>query len=242
MKNLKWLSLMVLLLGIITYGQSNEVNRAEIAYLSGDYVTAILEYESITAISDPAIYYNLGMSYEQTGRLAPALLNYLRANQLAPREEQIKLAINRLRSIRQDVIGDDNDWLFITANLTNMLTLMELSIVGLVLWTIFWFSIAFLRRRQKSQFVSVGLAIIMFSFLLVLGARWGVTLYPVGVIQTTETLVMSGAGADYLPLYPLHEGAELFIIEKRDEWVRFRLADGRTGWVAEETYILVDKK
>ena len=47
------------------------------------------------------------------------------------------------------------------------------------------------------------------------------------------------AGATPALVHPLPAGAEVAIVERRDEWARVRLADGTTGWLAASTLLRV---
>ena len=47
------------------------------------------------------------------------------------------------------------------------------------------------------------------------------------------------AGAAPALVHPLPAGAEVDIVEHRDEWARVRLADGTTGWLAASTLLRV---
>jgi SH3-like domain-containing protein len=34
--------------------------------------------------------------------------------------------------------------------------------------------------------------------------------------------------------FELHEGTKVFILEKLDNWVKIKIADGKIGWIEEE--------
>ena len=57
------------------------------------------------------------------------------------------------------------------------------------------------------------------------------TQQPVAVVLSETVEVMSGPGDNYLPLFSLYEAMEIRVLEERDGWLRFALADGRQGWI-----------
>jgi tetratricopeptide (TPR) repeat protein len=210
------------------------ISAQEDAYQNGDYQGAILAYEQRLTNGEASgeIYYNLGLSYYETGQLGLALLNYRKAEIFLPRDENIALQIARIRGQREDFIGAETDWLAITANLTgDVLTVYELSIVVFALWALYFLLLALSRAslRWLLWLTAAGMLIGVFF----LGVRLYVeTQQPEAVVLVDAAQVMSGPAGDYLPLYVLYEAAELRIVEERDGWLRFMLADGRSGWIA----------
>jgi SH3-like domain-containing protein len=62
---------------------------------------------------------------------------------------------------------------------------------------------------------------------------WRRTTQREGVVVTGEVVARKGDGASYAPAFrtPLHEGAEFRIAERRGDWLRIRLPDGRGCWI-----------
>jgi tetratricopeptide (TPR) repeat protein len=217
------------------------VHAQEDAYQNGDYQGAIAAYEQSIANGEVSgeIYYNLGLSYYETGQLGLALLNTRKAEIYLPRDEAVALQIARVRGQREDFIGAETDWLAITAHLTgDVLTLYELSIVVFALWALYFLLLALSRAslRWLLWLTAAGMLIGVFF----LGVRLYVeTQQPEAVVLVDAAQVMSGPAGDYLPLYVLYEAAELRIVEERYGWLRFVLADGRSGWIAADNVGIV---
>jgi hypothetical protein len=220
------LILLFLLIGISSYAQ-------EEAYQNGDYAGAIALYEARLANGEAsgAIYYNLANAYYETGTLGLALFNYRQSEIYLPRDEDIDLQIARLRAEREDLIGEESNWLYITADLSrDLVTVYELSLFVFALWCLFFLLLAWQRHNLRWLFWTSGVALLF--GLVFLGSR----LYldnqnPEAVLISEAAQVMTGPSTDYLPLYILYEAAELRIVEQRDDWLRFVLADGRSGWL-----------
>ena len=62
--------------------------RANVHYEREEYAEAIQQYEALIGqgYRDAAVHYNLGNAYLESGDLGRAILNYLRAEELSPRD------------------------------------------------------------------------------------------------------------------------------------------------------------
>ena len=62
--------------------------RANVHYDREEYAEAIQQYEALIGqgYRDAAVHYNLGNAYLESGDLGRAILNYLRAEELSPRD------------------------------------------------------------------------------------------------------------------------------------------------------------
>ena len=74
-------------------------------YERGEYSEAVQQYEALIALGyrDVALYFNLGNAYLQRGDLGRSILNYLRAEELSPRDPDIvaNLELARSRTVDQ---------------------------------------------------------------------------------------------------------------------------------------------
>ena len=57
----------------------------------GEFAEAAQQYEALIGLGyrDTAVYYNLGNAYLEDGDLGRAVLNYLRAEELSPRDPDV---------------------------------------------------------------------------------------------------------------------------------------------------------
>lgn len=226
----------VLAIALVSFAQED-------AYENGDYLGAINSYESQIANGEVSgeIYYNLGNAYYQTGQYGLALLNYRRAEIYLPRDSAVDLQLARVRGEREDFVGAETDWLVLTAKMSSdLFTLFELSIIGFALWLLYWFLLAL--NRQSLRWILWFSAIVMLIALFFLGTRLYLENQQAeAVILVDAAQVMSGPASDYLPLFILHEGTEVRILEERENYYRFVLADGRGGWIAAENLVRIQQ-
>jgi len=228
---------LLLMMFSFTHGQENDAARA--AYESGDYAQAVRLYEARVAAgeSSPALYYNLGSAYFESGDLGRALLNFLRAYARAPRDRDVNFAIAQVRGLRVDVQTEESGvWEQVAAVTDGILTTGELEILTLMVWAGLcavagvWIVRPVMRARLRPVMVgvAVGWGVLMILFV---GRASVEGLRPKAVVTAFEAQVMSGPGAEYLPLYTLYAAAEVRVLDAQGGWVRFMLPDGQQGWL-----------
>jgi tetratricopeptide (TPR) repeat protein len=227
-----WLSLPV-------RAQPDAATQASAAYLAGDYTTAARLFRALVdaGAGDPALYFNLGSAYYQSGDWGNALLYYLRAQQYIPRDADLNTILAQVRAQRTDIQGDETGFAEGLAALTTaVLTLRELAVLTLVLW-IAWFGLlaaGILQRRRLSSLRAPLLVlgvVVLVALALLAGRLFVRSNRPAAVVLAEAAPVMSGPGGDYLLLYDLHAAAEIRILRQSGDWIRFELPDGRQGWM-----------
>jgi hypothetical protein len=220
--------------------QSDTFQQAKAAYDTGDFHTAVVLLEGLVeaGVQDSTLHVNLGHAYLQDSNLGHALLNYLRAQRMTPRDRDVSDGITRIRSQRADILGDELDVIHNLASSTeSTLTITELSIPTFIMWT-GWFGLLLVyilrAKRRSALLIPLVLLGVMLAFcLMLLGSRLYVEANRLAAVVVTDIApVMSGPGRDYLELYRLSSAAELRIVEERGEWIRFILPNGRPGWIA----------
>ena len=106
----------------------------------GEFTEAVQHYEAVIGMGyrDPVVYYNLGNAYLESGDLGRAILNYLRAEELSPRDPDIfeNLAVARSRTVDQlEAEGDT-----LVASVANFggrwANTAEFAVAALLLWAV----------------------------------------------------------------------------------------------------------
>ncbi len=197
-------------------------------------------FETITrgGVRNGRLYYDLGNTYLQLGRLGSAMVNYRRAEKLIPGDEQLKTNLQYARNLRRNQIATTGSqsllrtlffWHFRVPLPTRFLC-------ALVLYVLFWF--ALLVRPFVRQTGLRLLAVVLAVGWLTLGAstlvEWQLQSRIIaGVIVADEVVVRKGNSANYEPQFKqlLYEGVEFTLLESRGPWLRIELSDGNTGWI-----------
>ena len=222
-----------------TFEQANQL------YLQAKYSEAVAQYEKIVASGweSGELYFNLGNAYYKSGNIQKAILNYERAAQLLPRDEDVQFNIQLANLQVVDKI-EAVPRLFIYRWIDWMLSLFSLATMGWIVYSFFVLTLAafaaFLFARTYTQKRLSMVAGLLFSAALIL------TMIGFGVQSYTEAntefaIVMSDvANIKAAPdskgndLFVLHKGLRVQVLDNVNHWRKIRLADGKIGWIPDE--------
>ena len=212
-------------------------------YSRGEYSEAVQQYESLIGdgFRDSALYYNLGNAYFQQEDLGRAILNYLRAARLSPRDPDINANLVLVRSQTVDNLQVEGDSL--VASLSRfahrLVTPAEMGSAVLLLWTMGGLALAALFTASGSHRLAVLLRTIVacasMSALIVLPLWLSMMCADpykdTGVVISEAVEVVSGPGSQYTTEFTLHSGAQVRLVDSREGWVMVELPGGElTGW------------
>ena len=221
----------------------------------GEFEQAVRLYEQLleSGFINGQIYYNLGNAYYRLGMPGKAIIYYRRAEELLPRDADIKANINLLKrdfadreTIRQvpEILKVACFWYFyLNLNEITAITIyIYLALIASIL------AIIFLRLQWLKKIITV-----FASCFLVLIISLGIKAYnqnsvEMGVVIVNESKIRYGPGEEYEPRFKIHEGAEVRIEEKKDKWYKVYVfvdvenvsddegkekAELKTGWISE---------
>ncbi len=220
-------------------------------YEAGEYTDATHIYESIVAagVQDNVLYYNLGNAYYKKNDLGRAILNYRRAQHLAPRDGDTaaNLAVARLQTLDQLEKTEEGLLTNLVEVAEEWLTLTEALMWALILWLLICVLVIMAILSTKLRRVSLWGGAILGVFLLISLFSIGNRYYlqqtaPVAVIVAQDVDITSGPGSgdQYLIEFNLHSGAEVRVLESRPNWRRIALSGNDfQGWVPAEAVELV---
>ena len=228
-----------------TPGAAEAMAGANELYQAGDFDQAAQVYQQLVdqGHREAALFYNLGNAYYKQEMIGLAVLNYLRAEGLDPRDEDIQANIEIARGQTADVVETDSGFPGFEVLSASWLTDDELSTVVLVLWSLIAISLAVWmfarigRTKRAASYIAAVAGVLVLLSAASLGGRLlldGSELDAVIVADTVE--VLSGPGDQYITEFELHAGAEARLIEERGSWARVALpGDELQGWVPEST-------
>ncbi len=246
----------VFVFGILSLMQNGTIdlealNAANQLYNAGHYSEAAAIYEQLISQGgrDSALYYNLGNAYAQQGDLGRAILNYQRAAQLAPRDQDIQNNLALARAQVVDAYPEVPKGPFDSlAKLTSgWLTLNETATFTLFVWFALGFAILTWRLLQpgKLQNSVRYAALALFLFVLVaslsLGSRiLGESNQPEGIIVAPIVTVSSSPNEQQTTETQLHSGTEVNLLETNGDWIRFSVpGDAVKGWLPVEAVEMI---
>jgi hypothetical protein len=211
------------------------------ACAAGDDATAVARYrEAVTlGVDDPALHYNLGNAHARRGELGLAVVSYLRARRLAPRDRdvlanlELTLARGRDRDLLPRRLPRGVAWL---AALPGSFSLDEWSILTLALtWICATLAALRWRRRVAPPFVRRLLG----GGLCLLAAAGATTMLRFhqeraggqAVVVVAEAEVRSGPASSYPVAFRVHDGLPLTVQDRQEGWRRISLGGAGTGWL-----------
>ncbi len=216
---------------------AGEVAIANDQYANNNFQQAADSYESLIqkGFNNGYLYYNLGNTYIRLGKIGPAILNYIRAQKLIPRDENLQANLNFAIQQTKDKIPlptlSSLSTFFFWVNDLNMNENIKLAFtVNLVFWVIltawFYFRSNFLRMARNSF-----LAMLLLSFVAI-GVKLHIeSNFKTGVVVAKKVAVKSGLGLTNVTLFELHEGAIVTIIAERQGGFEVGLDSKQKGWV-----------
>jgi tetratricopeptide (TPR) repeat protein len=215
-------------------GPGSDFDQANRLYEQGKYADAIAGYKKLLEAKhvSAAIYFNLGNAYFKSGEPGQAIVSYRLAQQLSPRDPDIRANLQFARDSIGSHASDTGTW----QRFTSVLTLNELTLTTFVLlWISFLFlGLGLIRPAWKPDLRSFrNLAVFLF---LVSGAWLGLVArtrlrgIPAVVIEH-EASVRYGPFAESQTFYTLRDGSELKILNRKDDWLEVIDPDKRVGWV-----------
>ena len=219
---------------------------ADQEYKRGNYPQAIADYKSLLKKTPSAeVYYNLGNAYFRSDSIPQAILAYERAALINPGNSYIRFNLQFARGKTIDKVAEPDEMFFISwfrsaANLATVdgwatMVLFSAALLGCCI-LLYFFSSRILVRK-----VGFGCAI-AFAILFVLSNIFA--LYQKNALTSKEgAIIMAPAanlkktpirsGADEVVL---HEGTRVDITDRSIKgWLGVKLADGREGWIEENT-------
>ena len=213
-------------------------------YETGQFDQAAQAYQQLVGrgITDSSLYYNLGNAYFKQGDIGRAILNYRRADRLAPRDLDIRtnLALARSQTVDQlEETGSEGLLSQLVHFVHQWLTTDELAIATLSLWfgvalgliIISWTKAGSVFREGLQYLLIVGSLLLVMGLVSLSGQIYLESKQPVGVIVAHEVAITSGPGSHYVTEFTLHDGAEVIVVERRNNWVRLSLpGDQLQGW------------
>ena len=218
-------------------------------YERGSFVEATQIYQQLAdeGYGDSIVFYNLGNAYYKSGDLGRAILNYLRAERLAPRDPDIQ---DNLQIARDGIVDpferSEQSALAGSIRVPQLkLSLDELALIALGLWILLALMLLLLARRFSFRrligYASVVVALLLLAGIVSLGSGLSSESEDRKVVVVAESVdVVGGPGVQYEAKFTLHGGNEASLVETRGAWSRLRLAGGQLqGWVPADTVELV---
>ncbi len=223
-------------------GLEADFEKANAAYKAEKYLEALEHYQAIRkqGYESVALYFNMGNAYYKLGQTAPAILNYERAAQLDPYDEDVQ---QNLKIAQQGVIDRFET---MPKPLVRTAYLGLLQLLSPDAWALS--ALLFL------GLMAVGLALYLFSawrrpgFILgFFGLLLGVIALSLAyahdsynrhhkpaIVMVPSSYVKTAPSPSAEDAFILHEGTKAQVTDYLEGWKKIRLPDGKIGWIEAE--------
>jgi tetratricopeptide (TPR) repeat protein len=213
---------------------SAEFESANKLYEEGKFAEAAAAYEKLVRSGEAstAVYFNLGNAFFRSGRMGRAIAAYRQAERLAPRDPDIRANLQfarnqvqapTLRAGRgQRWLGklSVNEWTLLTAAFT---------------WTSLLL-LAAMQLRPAAKPALRGVVMVTGPAAILLGICLAVS-YQLNSLARTAIVIAPDAVVRHGPLpesqsaFTAQDGAELRVLDQKDDWLRVTAGPQHTGWV-----------
>jgi tetratricopeptide (TPR) repeat protein len=210
-------------------------------YEQGKYPEAAAEYQKLLAAGQGsvAVFFNLGNAYFKSGQIGRAVLAYHQAQRITPRDPDLRANLQFARNQSQGPAAPASRWFSWLENLTlNEWTLLASAAIWLFLlllsvlqWRPAW------KAPLRGYVVGVGLA------LLITGAGLSARIYHdrstrTAVVVIKEAQVRQGPFEESNSAFTAHDGAELDVLDQKDEWLQVSAGPRRVGWIRRDQAVI----
>ena len=219
---------------ILAADSTSDFSAANKLYAEGKFADAAAAYAVIlkTGAQSPALLFNAGNAEFKAGHLGLAIAAYRRAELLEPRDAELRANLAFVRNQVQSAALRESRW----QNWVNSLTLDE----GTLLATVFFWALfgllaarqiwpALVPKLRGTTQLTVALAIFSGAMLALQAANHFNS--SIAVVTNAETTARSGPFDDAQNTFTTHDGAEMRVLDRHDDWVQVADSTGKTGWL-----------
>ena len=185
-----------------------------------------------------ALYFNLGNAYFKSGQLGRAIAAFREAENLTPRDPDVRANLQFVRTRVQAPTSSPASWQqWLTA-----LTLNEWAILSAVvvwLWAGLWVLIQ-MRPQLKQSLRAVlwcgGVAIIVCGGCTY--AAWSSESTKTAIVVAKDAILHNGPLDEAPTAATVHDGAELTVLDAKNDWLQVRVDSQHVGWIKREQVVV----
>ncbi len=216
---------------------SSQVMLANEFYHEKNYRAAAEIFEKLVdqGETNGFLYYNLGNTYMRLGNTGSAILNYLRAQLLLPRNENLDANLRYAINQTQDQLSPSRGGLISSLLFwVDSISLIEHFEILLLSNIIFWcvcIGSLYYRKPSWRSLKKISMTILLLAFFSTGIKYYLLSKQKTGVITDKIVGVKSDRNTQNVTLFELHEGAIISVNQEDGEWARISVDTDKTGWI-----------
>ncbi len=232
------------LLALVVFALSPACSRGELSaagfesanklYEEGKFAEAAAAYEKLTQSGErsAALCFNLGNALFKSGQIGRAIAAYRQAEQLAPRDPDLRANLRFARNQTQGPTLPPGRW----QRWLGRLTLNEWTLIAAAAVWLWLLMLAVLQWRPALRSTLRGYVVFLAIVAVLLCACAAFRLRDVrftrtAIVVTREAPVRYGPLAESPAAFTVHDGAELLVLDQKDEWLQVSAGTRRVGWL-----------
>jgi tetratricopeptide (TPR) repeat protein len=219
----------------VTFDAANKL------YYEGKFADAASAYDSLIQSGQRSapLYFNLGNAFFKSGQVGRAIAAYRQAQLLTPRDPDIRANLQFARNQVQGPTLPSTAWQRWSGRLSlnewTLLTAGSLWLFLLLLALLQWRPR--LARPLRNGALALGLATLFLCSCL------GAIAYEnqsnrIAIIVAPDAVVRVGPLETAPNAFTVHDGAELRILDQRDDWLQVTTGPQRNGWVQRQQVLM----
>ena len=216
------------------------------SYEEGRFDQAIEEYEEILnlGIKDFRVFYNLGNAHFRQNQLGKAILNYRRALDLRPRDEDAQANLAFIKLFALDKIEEQriNPLSTMLHSFLDLWSTDEFAVLTSVFYTLSMFFGILMLFRGPKRYLRLGFVAVLI-LMVIFGSSLLAKIYHEsvdhGVVIAPQVEIRSGPGEDFILQVTGHEGLEFQLDGESEGWYRISLPNGIRGWIPRDAAEIV---
>jgi tetratricopeptide (TPR) repeat protein len=229
-----WVLALVFAGNIFAADATADFSTANKLYAEGKFADAANAYEKIlaSAAASPNLLFNYGNAEFKSGNLGRAIAAFRRAELLAPRDSEIRANLAFVRNQVQGATVRESFW----QNWLGNFSLNEWTVLATIA---FWLTFLLLAAKQIRPALATKLksATWIFAVLTIFsGTILGVQAAShfsrqTAVVISAAATARSGPFDDAQSAFTARDGAELSVLDRREDWLQVADGSGKTGWL-----------
>ena len=190
-------------------------------------------YETIlkSGAASPALWFNLGNAYFKSGQIGHAIVAYRRSEQLTPRDPDVKANLRFARNQVQGPTFRAPRWRQVVGGIS----LNEWSVSTAVgVWlTLLSLAAASLRPDLKPFWLPFAKIFGLLTLIQAAGLATSLAANSpdLAVVTAREVTVRNGPLEESASSFTANDGAELLVIDHKDDWLQVTDGNRRVGWL-----------
>lgn len=213
-------------------------------YEEGKFAEAAAAYEKLaqSGQTSAALCFNLGNARFKSGQIGRAIAAYRQAEQFTPRDPDLRANLQFARNQVQPPTLSPDRWQRWLGRLTlNEWTLLAAAVIWLWLLLL---AILQWRPALRPALRNYAIALAILAGLLCGGvalALRAARFTPTAIVTSREAVVRYGPLAESPAAFNVHDGAELRILDQKDDWFQVSAGPRRIGWLRRDQILVAGR-